>query len=203
MIVVITSCGYFKKGFGYIIEEIRREHHSFSEVRYVNHIREIHKKSIAKIKAIIVDYGDSNTQLLSELFDFKSHYPESYIVLITRERCYESTIDNIIINSISEFSIDCKAVIKKISSFLENFKEGNQKIVITKNMKLYHLEKEAQLSQKEVSLLPYIMFGKKNKEISRQFNLSEKTVCHHRRNVYKKFAVENLAGLYHKIEEKD
>ncbi|EEK4837492.1 response regulator transcription factor, partial [Salmonella enterica] len=42
----------------------------------------------------------------------------------------------------------------------------------------------------------------KNKEISRHLDLSEKTICHYRRSIYKKFQVNNLAGLYYKIEDK-
>lgn len=202
MIVVITTCEYFKKGFSVVIEEIRKESRSFSEVVYVNGVNEFIKTHVGQIKAIIVDYGQSDSMLLAALFDFKAQHPDSFIVFITREVCYESTIDNIIINSISDFSIDCQTAVKKIQLFLQHFRQGNQNVIITKNRNLYYLEKAAHLSEKEVSLLPYIIFGKKNKEISRQLNVSEKTVCHHRRNIYRKFAVENLAGLYHKMEEK-
>ncbi|EOZ7274950.1 helix-turn-helix transcriptional regulator [Salmonella enterica] len=99
-------------------------------------------------------------------------------------------------------SVDCKDALKKISGFLANYGEAKHNRVITKNSNLYCLEKQVNLSKKEVNVLPFIMTGKKNKEISRHLDLSEKTICHYRRSIYKKFQVNNLAGLYYKIEDK-
>ncbi|HAE2266117.1 TPA_asm: helix-turn-helix transcriptional regulator [Salmonella enterica subsp. salamae serovar 60:g,m,t:z6] len=202
MIVVITTCEYFKKGFGYIVDDIRREYCSFTEVVYAKHIGCVNKQTLQRAKAIIVDYGQADIHLLSSLFEFKTRHPDSYIILITRDTCYESTIDNILINALSDFSVDCKDALKKISGFLGNYGEAKHNRVITKNSNLYCLEKQVNLSKKEVNVLPFIMTGKKNKEISRQLDLSEKTICHYRRSIYKKFQVNNLAGLYYKIEDK-
>lgn len=164
MIIVITTCEYFKKGFGYIVDDIRREYCSFTEVVYAKHIGCVNKQTLQRVKAIIVDYGHADIHLLSSLFEFKTHHPDSYIILITRDTCYESTIDNILINALSDFSVDCKDALKKISGFLGNYGEAKHNRVITKNSNLYCLEKQVNLSKKEVNVLPFIMTGKRTKK---------------------------------------
>lgn len=52
------------------------------------------------------------------------------------------------------------------------------------------------LSQRENLILKLILKGRRNGEISRSLDISEKTVSTHRRNIYKKINVHNLSELY-------
>ncbi len=200
MIVVLTSCRYFKQGFNILVEQVKKEHLSFSQVIFSCDISSLSEKVLSQAKAVVVDYGQPDIQQLVSLLDYKNKYPASYIVLITREACFENIIDNILINAVSDFTIDCVTSIRKLTSCLENFARGTQPIVITKNMRWYHIEKEKNLTKKETSLLPYIISGKNNKEISRYVSLSGKTISHHRRSIYHKFHVNNLTGLFNAFE---
>lgn len=75
-------------------------------------------------------------------------------------------------------------------------------MTIFKNVRWHHLEKQQPLTKMETMLLPYIVSGKKNKEITRYLDVTGKTVSHHRRNIYRKFAVTSLTGLYKKFDER-
>ena len=166
MIIVLTSCGYFIKGFEMLVEMHLSEAPAFRNVLYVDDIKKVSKDKIEGAKAIVVDYGQSDTKSLNTLLEIKNRYAQSYLIFITRDSCFESTIEN----------------------------------TIFKNRRWYQLEKQQSLTKMETMLLPYIVSGKKNKEISRFVNVTGKTVSHHRRNIYKKYAVTNLTGLYKKLD---
>ncbi|MFZ4831879.1 helix-turn-helix transcriptional regulator [Rouxiella sp. Mn2063] len=57
----------------------------------------------------------------------------------------------------------------------------------------------AQLSSREVSVLKRIMAGLANVDIGRQLGIELKTVSAHRKSIYLKLGVSNLAGLHEKI----
>lgn len=116
--------------------------------------------------------------------------------------CYESTIENILINTIADYTIDCKSAVTKLRACLVHLAQEDQPVTIFKNARWHHLEKEQRLTRMETMLLPYIVSGKKNKEITRYLDVTGKTVSHHRRNIYRKFAVTNLTGLYKKFDQR-
>lgn len=57
----------------------------------------------------------------------------------------------------------------------------------------------ATLTEREKAVLEFIMQGMNNKEISEKLGISDKTVSGHRKGIYNKYYVNNLAGLYYKI----
>lgn len=200
MIIVLTSCGYFIKGFEMLVEMHLSEAPAFRNVLYVDDIKKVSKDKIEGAKAIVVDYGQSDTKSLNALLEIKNRYVQSYLIFITRDSCFESTIENILINTVADLTIDCKSSVRKLSACLAHFAQAEQQITIFKNRRWYQLEKQQSLTKMETMLLPYIVSGKKNKEISRFVNVTGKTVSHHRRNIYKKYAVTNLTGLYKKLD---
>ncbi len=200
MVVVLSSCEYFRIGFCMLAEDIVKEHHSFSEVVFVKETRGIDKKIVAKSKAIVVDYCQPDIQTLINLMEIKLKNPSSYFIFITKDTCFDNTIDNILINTVSDFTIDYIYAIKKLTHCLIYLHSGKQRFTMTKNMRWYSTEKEKNLTRQESMVLPFIISGKKNKEISRYLDLSGKTISHYRRNIYLKFRVTNLAGLYHVFE---
>lgn len=200
MIIVLTSCRYFKQGFDMLVENLMIEAPSFKKVLYVDDIKKVNKDDFIRAKAIVVDYGQSDIKVLNTLLEIKNRYDQSYFIFITRDACYESTIENILINTIADFTIDCKSVVRKLSACLAHFALEDQQVTIFKNIRWHNLEKEQRLTRMETMLLPYIVSGKKNKEITRYLDLTGKTVSHHRRNIYRKFAVTNLTGLYKKFD---
>jgi DNA-binding NarL/FixJ family response regulator len=200
MVVVLSSCEYFRIGFCMLAEDIVKEHHTFSEVVFVKEARGIDKKIVEKSKAIVVDYCQPDIQTLINLMEIKLKNPDSYFIFITKDTCFDNTIDNILINTVSDFTIDCIYALKKLKSCLIYLHSGKQAVTITKNMRWYSTEKEKKLTRQESMVLPFIISGKKNKEISRYLDLSGKTISHYRRNIYLKFDVTTLAGLYHVFE---
>ncbi|WP_256122464.1 helix-turn-helix domain-containing protein [Enterobacter pasteurii] len=200
MIIVVTSCRYFRQGFAALAESMRIEAPSFKKVLYIDDIKHVKKEELLRAKAVLVDYGQSDISVLNSLLEIKNRYENSYFILVTRDICYDSTIENILINTIADCTIDCKIAVRKISACLAHFALEDQQVTIIKNSRWHHLEKEKRLTRMETMLLPYIVSGKKNKEITRYLDLTGKTVSHHRRNIYRKFAVTNLTGLYKKFD---
>lgn len=200
MIIVLTSCRYFRQGFAILVENLKIDTPSFKKVLYVDDIKKVTRDELSRAKAIVVDYGQSDIKVLNGLLEIKNRYENSYFIFITRDACYESTIENILINTIADCTIDCKSAVRKLSACLAHFALEDQQVTIFKNIRWHHLEKEQRLTRMETMLLPYIVSGKKNKEITRYLDVSGKTVSHHRRNIYRKFAVTNLTGLYKKFD---
>ncbi|HFZ8994844.1 TPA: LuxR C-terminal-related transcriptional regulator [Citrobacter freundii] len=200
MIIVSTSCRYFEIGFEVLVEKINKSPHSFSKIVFCKNISSLSEKILGQAKAVIVDYSEPKFKNLVSLLEYKSKFPSGFVILIARETSFEHVIYNILINSVSNFTISCVDVVRKLTAFLENFSPGTQSIVITKNMHWYHIEKEKKLTKKEILLLPYIISGKNNKEISRYVTIGSKTISHHRRSIYHKFQVNNLTGLFNVFE---
>ncbi|RAU36121.1 helix-turn-helix transcriptional regulator [Enterobacter sp. RIT418] len=200
MVIVISSCRYFRQGFDLLLKTLNPEASIFTDVTYVDDIKKAHRDNLARAKAIVVDYGQSDIKALNTLLEVKGKYPNAMVIFITREACFDSTIENILINTAADLTIDCKSSVNKVTQCLSRFTIADQRITIFKNMRWCNIEREKSLTKMESLLLPYIVSGKKNKEISRCVNVTGKTVSHHRRNIYKKFAVNNLTGLYKKFD---
>ncbi|MEL4012900.1 helix-turn-helix domain-containing protein [Dryocola clanedunensis] len=183
-----------------LVDNLMIEKPSFRKVVYVEDLKKISREDFSHAKALVVDYGQSDIKVLNALLEIKNRYENSYFILITRDACYESTIENILINTIADCTIDCKNAVRKLSACLVHFTLEDQQVTIFKNIRWHHLEKEQHLTRMEAILLPYIVSGKKNKEITRYLDLTGKTVSHHRRNIYRKFSVTNLTGLYKKFD---
>ncbi|MDK4744758.1 LuxR C-terminal-related transcriptional regulator [Leclercia adecarboxylata] len=202
MIIVLTSCRYFQQGFAVLADQLMNDSPSFQRVLYLDDINDATKDDLVRTKAIVVDYGQSDINVLNALLEVKNRYQQSYFIFITRDVCYESTIENILINTIADYTIDCKSAVTKLRACLAHLAQEDQPVTIFKNARWHHLEKEQRLTRMETMLLPYIVSGKKNKEITRYLDVTGKTVSHHRRNIYRKFAVTNLTGLYKKFDQR-
>lgn len=184
-----------------LVENLTIEAPSFKKVLYIDGINHVKKEEFSRAKAVVVDYSQPDINVLNRLLEIKNRYENSYFILITRDSCYDSTIENILINTIADCTIDCKSAVRKLSACLAHFALEDQQVTIFKNIRWHHLEKEQRLTRMETMLLPYIVSGKKNKEITRYLDLTGKTVSHHRRNIYRKFSVTNLTGLYKKFDQ--
>lgn len=55
------------------------------------------------------------------------------------------------------------------------------------------------LTDRQQEVLKFIMLGMNNRTISTHMGISDKTVSSHRKGIYKKYYVDNVIGLYHKI----
>lgn len=200
MIIVLTSCRYFRQGFAVLVENLMIDAPSFKKILYVDDIKKVSKEDFVRAKAIVVDYGEPEVNLLNTLLEIKNRHQTSYFIFITRDICFESTIENILINTVADCTIDCQSAVRKLSACLTHVALEDQRVTIFKNIHWHHLEKEQHLTRMEAMLLPYIVSGKKNKEITRFLNVTGKTVSHHRRNIYRKFDVKNITGLYKKFD---
>ncbi|WP_333852370.1 helix-turn-helix transcriptional regulator [Leclercia sp.] len=184
-----------------LVEQLMTDAPSFQRVLYLDDIKNATREDLVRTKAIVVDYGESDIKVLNALLDVKNRYEQSYFIFITRDVCYESTIENILINTIADYTIDCKNAVRTLRACLAHFSQEEQPVTIFKNVRWHQLEKQQPLTRMESMLLPYIVSGKKNKEITRYLDVTGKTVSHHRRNIYRKFSVTNLTGLYKKFDQ--
>ncbi|EBB6988221.1 helix-turn-helix transcriptional regulator [Salmonella enterica] len=197
MIIVLTSCSYFRNGFRILANEwVKKEHIPSNQFIFASHIQSVDSRTLRDAKAVVVDYTQQDIPHLIALLELKQCGFQNEITLITREERFENTMENILINTLSNFTIDCASAIRKLTDFLRNIEFGKLPVVITKGMRWHRIEQEINLTRKESELLPYIICGKNNKEISRFLDLSGKAISHHRRNIYDKFSVNNLTELY-------
>ncbi len=157
MIIVLTSCRYFQQGFAVLVEQLMTEAPSFQRVLYLDDIKKATKEELVRTKAIVVDYGESDIKVLNTLLDIKNRYEQRYFIFITRDVCYESTIENILINTIADYTIDCKSAVTKLRACLVHLAQEDQPVTIFKNARWHHLEKEQRLTRMETMLLPYIV----------------------------------------------
>ncbi len=105
-------------------------------------------------ESVIVEYGQSDINVLNNLLEIKDRYKNSYFMLITRDACYKSTIENTLINMVADCTIDCKTAVRRLSASLAHFALDEQQVTIFKNFHWHHLEKEQQLTRMERMLLP-------------------------------------------------
>jgi DNA-binding NarL/FixJ family response regulator len=196
MIIVVTNCGLFKNGFESFRESYICDCTSFSRVEYVTQLDKAAYQNYSQVKAIIVDYEQQDISLLIALMEIKSLDSEMTLILMTREARFSNTIENILINTVADYALNCTDSLRKLELILRELHGCTQHKTIVKNTDWYRIEKASNLTRKEEVVLPYIVSGKNNKEISRYLNLSQKTISCHRRSIYEKFKVNNLIGLY-------
>lgn len=200
MIVVVSSCVYFREGFKSLISEFIHQINDFKEIIYVNNVKEITPSHFASAKAIIVDYGQPDISCLISFFESRNTPHNTYSIFITRDSCFENALENVLINTIADFTIDSKMSITMLRLSLAHLSRVMDKTTYCKDRNLRLIEHTHSLKKIETILLPYIISGKKNKEISRYIDMSDKIISHHRRNIYKKFDVDSISGLYHAFE---
>lgn len=107
-----------------LVDNLMIEKPSFRKVVYVEDLKKISREDFSHAKALVVDYGQSDIKVLNALLEIKNRYENSYFILITRDACYESTIENILINTIADCTIDCKNAVRKLSACLVHFYTG-------------------------------------------------------------------------------
>lgn len=200
MIIVVSPCSYFIEGFKSLIEKFISEPKEFKDVIYTDDIRSIKKSYFLSAKAIIVDYGQSDLSCLISFIERKNIAPCAYLIFITRDSCFTNAIENVLINTVADCTIDTKISTNMLRSSLSHLSAIVHRTTNCKERNLQIIEQTHSLTKMEAILLPYIVSGKKNKEISRYINISDKLISHYRRNIYKKFAVDSIGGLYHAFE---
>lgn len=141
MIIVVTSCGLFKNGFESFRESYICDCTSFSRVEYVNQINKASYQKYAQTKAIIVDYEQQDISLLIALLEIKYLDPEPTIILVTREARFSNTIENILINSVSDYALNCTDSLRKLELVLRELHSCTQHKTIIKNTAWYRIEK--------------------------------------------------------------
>lgn len=107
------------------------------------------------------------------------------------------------------YNFFCDAVLKKNDAVNIYLAVIHQEIgfLIKKEIEIkeFNSEKESchvLLSKRERDILKLIVKGKRNSEIASMLFISVKTVSAHRSNIFLKFKVRTIAGLYNAITEK-
>lgn len=201
MIIVVSPCFFFKEGFKSLIEELNNETQELKDIFYTDDVRKISKSQFASATTLVVDYEQPNINCLISLFERKNLFPNTYLILITRECCFENALENVLINTVADYTIDSNVAKNILTTCLKHLSKIVNRTTNCKERNLRLIELTHSLTKMETMLLPYIVSGKKNKEISRYVNVSDKLISHHRRNIYKKFAVDSIGGLYQAFDK--
>ncbi len=156
-----------------------------------------------KIDVLIsdIDMPKMNGIELSE--KVKNNFPKIKIVILTQftDRQHISPLIRIRVDAILdkvEAKNDIHSALIAISESNKYYSEKIQKLVIA----IVSGERPQpvngvvpQLTRREKEFLPYIAQGQTNKEIAERFYLSHHTIDGHRKNLYLKFTVHNVAQL--------
>ena len=201
MIIVVSSNRFFYDGISVLSEQALKRADNFSRVVYSSNISHIEECVLSAAKAIIVDYSFPDFQSLVRLIEVKYKNTDCDVILIARQERFLNTAENILINTVSDLVIDVVADVKKLKLYLEYINAEKHSKIIIKNMAWSEIEKKINLTKKEDMILPYIISGKNNKEISRFIDISDKVVSQHRRSIYRKFNAHNLTEFYNAFQK--
>ncbi|MGJ8744919.1 response regulator transcription factor [Polaribacter sp.] len=139
-------------------------------------------KTPTKTKAIVLSMHDSEEYILKSIKAGAS----GYLLKDTDKKEFIKAI-NTVYNGGKYFSGDISNVI--VSNFLQNSTSQNQEVKEKSEPKQFGLTK------KEKQILPLILSGKTNSEISEILKNSKRTIETHRFNMMKKMNVKNLMEL--------
>lgn len=146
---------------------------------------------------IIIDYTFSDVPFLFSLLEVKKKKACDNIIVIAETGIVRDTVEDILLEAVADCIIERSESLEKLHDYLCRLHSGQRISRSVINRAWATIKKNSRLTHREVDLLPYIISGKRNKEISRTINISEKTVSIHRRSIYAKLNVNTLAGLYH------
>ena len=196
MIICVSDNSWFRIGLKEIIQTCSKEKRELFFLSFKKAKGMLPDIAMASPVTIIVDYAFASHDLLFLLLKLKrKNILNNILIIAANERIVDVT-ENIVLDSVADFLIDNSESREKISSFMIKDNAGQiiSKSVTNKTWAM--IKKKATLTHREIDLMPFIITGKGNKEISRQVDISEKMVSIHRRNIYTKLHVDSLTGLY-------
>lgn len=152
---------------------------------------------------IIIDYTFSHVPFLFSLLEEKKKHACDNIIVIAETGLIRDTVEDLLLEGIADCIIERGESLETLRDYLHRLQSGQRVSCSVINRTWATIKKHGRLTHREVDLLPYIISGKRNKEISRTINISEKTVSIHRRSIYSKLNVSTLAGLYQVFNDRD
>ena len=201
MIIVVSPNRFFFEGFSVISEQALEMPNTFSRIIYATDIHSVGDDFLQMTKAIIIDYCSADFGMLVKLMEVRFKHPRCDVILIAKEERLSDTSENILINTVSDVVIDSHSEIRQIKIYLEFNCARKKTKVIIKSVAWSEIEQKIRLTRKEDMILPYIISGKNNKEISRFVDVSDKTVSHYRRKIYHKFNANSLTEFYKEFQK--
>lgn len=196
MIVCVSNNRYFHYGIYHLVAEDFPEKEVYSSD--VNNVTNHSLDELIGIGAatVIIDYSYLDRTLIFSLIALKRDNADLNVIIISDSRVSLNAVENILINTAADMLIEKKSSIDKIQHFLYLKRSGQIIAHSVMNIHWAAIKKKAKLTPREIDIFPYIVSGKRNKEISRNINIGQKTVSIHRRHIYAKLKVTSLAGLF-------
>lgn len=196
MIICVSDNAWFRLGISELVQ------------RYAKNDEELFFLTFEKVKdtprdmaldmpvTVIVDYTVADPASLLTLLQLKRQKACLTLLAVTSSERIQEITENILLDSVADCLIDSYEAREKMIDFLTKGSIGQvvSKSITSRTWAM--IKKNACLTHREIDLIPYIISGKGNKEISRQVEISQKMVSIHRRNIYSKLQVGNLTGLY-------
>lgn len=196
MIVCVSDNSWFRIGLKEIIQTSSKEKRELCFLSFKKANGMLSDIAMTSPVMIIVDYSFASHDLLFLLLRLKRKNTLNNILIITANERIVDVTENILLDSVADVLIDNSESREKIGRFIIKDNAGQiiSKSVTNKTWAM--IKKKSSLTHRELDLMPFIITGKGNKEISRQVDISEKMVSIHRRNIYNKLHVDSLTGLY-------
>ena len=196
MIVCVSCNQYFYYGICQMIAEHfpKKEVYSSDAYSFSRHLLD-ELISLNTVTAI-VDYSYPDRSLIFSLMELKRRSVDMNVIFVADIQTNQDAVENILIDTVTDTLIDKKVSLEKICHCLHVANSGQIITHSVMNMHWAAIKKNARLTHREIDIFPYIISGSRNKEISRNINISQKTVSIHRRHIYAKLRVTSLAGLY-------
>lgn len=160
---------------------------------------------ICKVHIIVVGLHITDINTFEFISYLNVRYPEIKIVLFSCLHSKEVLLKAVKAgaNGIVSKSVDKESFIEGLKKILqsEHFVYIGNEPTSMNSHKNSNLTKNKVLTPRELEILDLIKVGIKNKDISGILNISLSTVEFHRKNIYSKYSVNNVAELVAKLYE--
>ncbi|MDR2265070.1 MAG: LuxR C-terminal-related transcriptional regulator [Enterobacter asburiae] len=197
MIICVSDNIWFQSGLSELVQHCASHRGAFYSLSYQKAKSALAEMTWDKSATIVVDYTSPDHSLLFSLLKIKRQSANNSILVVTKNEQLADVAENIVLDSVADCLIDTRESCEKLNDFMTKGLEGQVVSKSVTNKIWARIKKNACLTHREIDMIPFIIAGKGNKEISRQVDISEKMVSIHRRNIYNKLHVGNLTGLYH------
>ncbi len=160
-----------------------------------------------KIDLLITDLNLPKLDGIKLIEQTKIAYPTIKIVVLTQyqnngllRKMKKLNVDGFLTKNSSQGDLHqmLNTVISGNFSFMMDQTQSNTLNHLTEKKRLLNdpFQKMSQLSERETEILKILLDNKSNQEIADQLFIGVETVITHRKNIYRKLAVNNLLDLY-------
>ncbi|OQX86271.1 MAG: hypothetical protein B6D63_00250 [Candidatus Latescibacteria bacterium 4484_7] len=154
-----------------------------------------------QIDAVIIEYNGKKDEFLDILAVIEELSEKPVSILIEKGMDRENVLDIMKHGSsyVMENLMELHSIDRIIGSLIEDRDRNSRRSDLKDPAVIVERLKDSidlKLSRRELEILFHFIQGKRNREISKELGISEKTVKNHMWKIYRKFGVDNRTQLF-------